>query len=342
MTRVVSLLCLAVVPGVCEDWNPRLAAEYLDARQKEWFAWKPANGTGGPCVSCHTGVTYLLARPSLRRVLGEKEPTSYETGLTAGLLARVRDKDAKGVFRSFTGEPLASQAFGVESIVAALFLTSDTALDRMWSSQIREGEAKGAWPWFSLNLDPWEMQDSQFYGATLAAMAAGSAPVSYRSRPDIKERIADLASYLSRAQTSQPLHNRLMLLWAATSLPEALPARTRKAIVDEVWQKQQPDGGWTLDALGPWKAHEAAPAASGTNSYATGLTTVALIKAGTAASDVRLVRALAWLRSHQDPQSGSWAAESMNKVFPTESMMAKFMRDAATAYSAIALAESGR
>jgi hypothetical protein len=31
-----------------------------------------------PCVSCHTGMTYLLARPVLRRALHESEPTTFE------------------------------------------------------------------------------------------------------------------------------------------------------------------------------------------------------------------------------------------------------------------------
>ena len=33
------------------DWNPRAAADYLDARQKAWFAWAPAKASGGPCIS---------------------------------------------------------------------------------------------------------------------------------------------------------------------------------------------------------------------------------------------------------------------------------------------------
>ena len=56
---------------LCADWSPRLAADYLDSREKEWFAWKTAQTPSGPCVSCHTGVTYLLVRPELRRKLGE-------------------------------------------------------------------------------------------------------------------------------------------------------------------------------------------------------------------------------------------------------------------------------
>jgi squalene-hopene/tetraprenyl-beta-curcumene cyclase len=346
MNRLARVICLTALPAFCQDWSPRLAADYLDGRQKQWFAWKPASATGGPCVSCHTGVTYLFARPALRAALGEKERTPYELGLTAGLRARVGHNDAREVFRSHTKEPFLSQAFGVEAVLSALFLTLEEApeaaqaLDRMWLSQIREGPARGSWPWFNLDLEPWETSTAQFYGATLAALAISKAPTAYRERPDVRERSADLSVYLAREQPAQPLHNRLLLLWAARTLPQALSIQARKAIVDEAWRRQQEDGGWTMNSLGPWKAHTTASTVTDvSNSYATGLTALALTKAGLLRSDARLQRALAWLKTHQDPTSGSWPAESMNKVFPPESMMAKFMQDAATAYSAMALIE---
>jgi squalene cyclase len=50
-----------------------------------------------------------------------------------------------------------------------------------------------------------------------------------------------------------------------------------------------------------------------------------------------LRRALDWLRARQEA-SGSWPAESMNKVYPDGSMEQSFMRDAATAFAAAALA----
>src|SRR5215471_16514504 len=92
---VCSLLWLlpAAVPALAADWNPRLAAQYLDNRQKEWFDWPTANSNAKPCISCHTGMTYLLARPALRRALGEESPTTYETGLLASLRSRVDKRE---------------------------------------------------------------------------------------------------------------------------------------------------------------------------------------------------------------------------------------------------------
>ena len=338
---VAGSLLAAVMPSWAGEWNPRLAAAYLDGRQAEWAAWAPAKATGGTCLSCHTGATYLLARPALRKALGEAEPTPYETALLDGLRARVDKTEVKDLFAGFRKEPGASQAVGVESIFAALFLGSEKALDRMWSLQGR-GDSPGSWAWFSLKLDPWEMPESSYYGATLAALATANAPADYRNRPDVRDHTTALSTYLAREDAKQPMHNRLMALWASTKLPQALSKPARQALIDELWRAQQADGGWSMESLGPWAKHPDAPASTGSNSYATGLVAFILPQAGVPRSDKRLVRALDWLSAHQDRESGSWAANSMNKVFPADSMQVKFMRDAATSFAVLALLEAGR
>src|SRR6185369_4621911 len=106
------------------DWNPRLAAQYLDSRQEKWFSWPTATASGTPCVSCHTGATYLLVRPALRRALNESQPTRYEAGLLSALRGRVPQKTAKELFPK-NNDSFAAQGTGVESIFAALFLATE-------------------------------------------------------------------------------------------------------------------------------------------------------------------------------------------------------------------------
>lgn len=316
-------LALLAFPALAADWNARAAADYLDARQKEWQAWTVADlgDGGGKCLSCHTGMTYLLARPALRRVLNESNPTQYETALVETLRVRLPKRAALDLYPK-AKEPHLSEEAAVEAIFAALFLNTSDALDRMWTFQT----SSGAWAWNQFDLDPWETPESTYYGAVLASMAVKSGPAAHRARPEA----ARLKQYLDREYAAQPLHNRLMALWAG-----ALPGSGRKATLDELWRKQSADGGWTLDTLGPWAKHEKAPpAAPGSSAYATAYTAAALRAAGV--SDPRLNRALNWLKSHQDPK-GYWDAVSMNKPFPAGSMMSGFMRDAATAYAALAL-----
>jgi squalene-hopene/tetraprenyl-beta-curcumene cyclase len=214
------------------------------------------------------------------------------------------------------------------------------ALDRLWVLQAKDGKSKGVWNWFNLDLDPWEMPESHFYGATLAAMALGRAPADYRARPDVKQHVSDLVSYLHSTQESQSLHNRLMLLWAAAKLPEALPEAERRSLAAEVWKRQEADGGWSLQSLGPFKAHEKAPHQEGSNGYATAFATYVLQQQDGGRKDPKLAKALGWLKTHQDPEAGFWPAESMNKQYPAGSMESRFMRDAATGFAAMALLEA--
>lgn len=353
LARIVAILVLAAMPVFCGDWSPRLAAQYLDSRQKQWFAWPPATASGVPCVSCHTGLPYLLARPALRLALGETAPTLYEAVLLDGLRATVVKTEAKDLFPGVKGR-LADQVYGAQVVLTTLLLAFDDAprreltpeaekaFERMWATQIRDGRDKGAWYWSDFNLNPWETADAAYYGAALAALATGVAPANYQARPEIRENIAALESYLRSAPQAQPLHNRLILLWASAKLNHLLPPAERQVVLEDVWRKQQADGGWTLDSLGPWRKHSEVPLAGGSNCYATALVAFTLQQAGVRRSDPRISRALGWLEAHQDSQSGSWAAESMNKRHEAGSMPAQFMRDAATGFATLALLPAER
>ncbi|PYR98933.1 MAG: hypothetical protein DMG15_26120 [Acidobacteria bacterium] len=329
-----ALMAAFALEGFCADWNPQLAADYLDSRQKEWFAWPRATVEGGVCVSCHTGVTYLLARPLLRQALGESQPTTYEKGLLEGIHAQAETEGNRQ---------------GAEAVFAALFfslrnpnsktLSADAkrAFDRLWSLQIREGKDRGAWKWPNANHDPWSTPDAPFYGASLAALAVGNAPAEYRERPEIQGRITALTDYLEREQATQPLHNRLALLWASSKLPVVLSTPLRQALLDEILRAQQPDGGWAIASLGPWRPHPDAPPSNGSNGYATGYVAFILQQAGMGHSDKPLARALDWLTAHQDHQSGAWPADSLNSRHEPDSMQFRFMQDAATAFASLAL-----
>ncbi len=320
--RLALAAALFAFPVLAADWSPRAAADYLDARQKQWLAWPSSNlADGKKCVSCHTGMTYLLARPALRRILNEPSPTEYETALVDGLRSRV-SKIAPLDLYPKAKEPHLSEEAAVESIFAARFLGTSEALDRMWALQT----PNGAWAWNSFDLDPWETPESAYFGAAIAAIAVKSGPAAHR----VRREAARLKQYLEREFAAQPLHNRLMAIWAG-----AVPEAARKSALDDLWRKQSSDGSWTLDALGPFSKHENAPPASGPSTYATAFAAAALRSANI--SDARLTRALDWLRSHQSDH-GYWYAVSMNKSYPADSMMSGFMRDAATAYAVIALA----
>jgi hypothetical protein len=321
---VVALILFSVSVGhtLAAGWSPEAAARYLDARQKAWFEWKPAQSADGPCVSCHTGMTYLLARPALRRALGESGPTIYERGLLNRLRAQAGAKPAA---------PLRD----VEIIFAAYFLAREDAggplspettrtFDQLRAIQKQDGAAAGGFGWYSADLDPWEHPGSHVFGSAMAMLAL---------RTEGRAAPSDVANFLTRAAAGATLHDRLAALWAGQADPAA---------VAETLKRQSEDGGWTNEALGPWMAHADAPVVTGSTGYATAFTTFALLKGGVPASDRRIARALEWLKAHQDPSTGAWPAVSMNKQRPAGSMEALFMQDAATAFASLALLDAGQ
>ena len=311
--RFALLLAACGAQAMAAGWDPKLAAKFLDERQRQWFEWPVAAKKGGPCISCHTGLPYLIARPALRRVLGETAPTQWETGLLDSLRARLE--------APLPGSP---QAVGTEAVLAAVLLRDNPAAqDRMWGLQLKEGKRSGAWNWFELELDPWENTDAPYFGAALAALAPTRAG----------EPASALTAYLKTAATEQPLQNRLTLLWTAKPL-------AKKEWIAEAFAKQSSDGGWTGESLGPWKPRPAATPAPGSNAYATAFATFTLLEAGVKPSDPHMKRALDWLRVHQDKTAGYWDAISMNKRYEAGSMQEQFMRDAATGFAAAALVKA--
>lgn len=351
--RIAALLVVAVFPGVCQEWNARMAEKYMDSRQKEWVAWPMALHSGVACVSCHTGLPYLISRPALRQTLGETAgPTLYERVLVDSMRATVIRTDASDLFAGLKG-PIIDQVYGAQVVLSSLVLAMDDAphgklspegekaFERMWSIQLKAGPDRGAFNWSDFDLDPWETKDAAYYGAALAALATGIAPGNYQARPEIQENIAALRNYLRGHEATASLHNRLFLLWAASKLHDLVPESDKQAILNELWSKQQSDGGWTIQAMGDWKKREAA-APAGSNSYVTALAAFTTQRAGVKPSQRNLAKALAWLRSHQDQTSGAWMADSMNHRHSTFGPMAeKFMSDAATGYATAALLAGG-
>jgi hypothetical protein len=71
--------------------------------------------------------------------------------------------------------------------------------------------------------------------------------------------------------------------------------------------------------------------------YATGLTVLALEDSGLGTNSPALKRGLAWLLANQDKAEGLWPAWSLNVKRDPTTGVGKFMSDAATSFSVLAL-----
>jgi hypothetical protein len=333
------------------NWNPKAAADYLDGRMIWWSTWKTAARDHDTfCVSCHTAGTYAVGRSALRTALGEKEVSPAELTLLDNVVKRVRLwKETEPLYPDDKRGPgKTAESRGTESIFNALVLArydapkgklsadAKLALDQMWAEQLTTGDHRGAWAWLEFQNAPWE-GSSQYYGTALAAIAAGSAPEGYASRPEVRDGMKAMREYLLRERDAQMPIDRVMLLWASGAVRGLLTKEQQKALVEEVLAKQQEDGGFSLSSfVAGWKRHDNTPLETKSDGYATGLITYALGQAGVSRDESHIKRAAAWLVTHQEPD-GRWLAWSLNKQRDLQSDVGKFMSDAATAYAVLAL-----
>ena len=348
-----------------ETWDRTKAGQYLDRRGEAWFNFDSAHrGQGSSkttCVSCHSLLPFALARPALRRLSDEKLPTKLETRLLEQTKLRVSSWDKldteKFQLQYDFDEPKKKQSRGTEAVLNALLLSWDDrfggrqersdatkkAISILWATQITQGEHKGSWEWLNFGMDPWESSTSHYMGACLAAIAVGSAPGKGLDGTDQAslEGLDSLRKYLTKQFGSQNLHNRVWMLWASANMDRLLTPQEKDKLVEQIFAKQQANGGWSFASLGDFARKDVTQVTT-PDGYATGLILHVLQVAGLGKENPHVSKGLAWLRANQDP-TGAWRAASVNKNRSPESRdpgkahVGKFMWDAATGYSVLAL-----
>jgi hypothetical protein len=342
------------------------ASAYLDARQAEWGGFARAfRGEGADrttCVSCHTGISYALARPALERF--GTGPGTGQARMSAAVELRVAhwtELDSPRFELMYDLDDRKKvESQGTEAVLNALALAradavagraepgpaTRGALATLWKTQTTEGNHSGSWEWLNFGLEPWETPRARAFGAALGAIAAGSAPGYLENAADEAVAAARgvrlLRDYLQRRFPDENLHNRLWILEASTrpAFADVLSADQKRAAVEQILALQRDDGGWALATLGTYKRLDGSALPGESDGYATGVALHVLLRQDRTAAAPSVARGLAWLRSHQRAD-GSWPGWSLNKERDPATMAGKLMTDAATALGALAVVEAG-
>jgi squalene-hopene/tetraprenyl-beta-curcumene cyclase len=302
---------------VAREFSPKKAAEYLDGVGVNWTRTQK-------CITCHTNMPYLTARPLLPGDEGWKEVRAFlEKDVQAWKEGDKPRGDAYVVATAF------ALAFNDAQKTGKLHDMTRFALDRMFDVQLKTGE----WKWIKCDWPPLEHDD--YYGATVAALAVGYAPGDYAKTDKAKAGIEKLRGYFKKTPAPD-LHHTAMLLWSSTKLDGLMTADEQKKAVAALKAKQHKDGGWSLPSLGTYDRRDGTkndPAAP-SDGYGTGFVTFVLLQAGEKANDPAVAGGVKWLKSNQR-ESGRWYTRSLNND------KAHYIANAGTAFCVLALSEAG-
>ncbi len=297
------------------------AARSLDTAALHWQKTRK-------CGTCHTNFAYLMARPALASI----SPPAPEV---RGFIEEMVDVRWEKVGPRWDAEVVCAAvtlAMNDRRTSGKLHPTTRKALDRMLGLQ----RADGSWDWLKCGWPPMESDDH--YGVTFAALGIALAPEGYAETSPARKSLDAIRRYL-RERPAPSLHHRLMALWASQHVDGLLDEAEGRAVLDELWTRELPGGGWAIAGLlDGWKEHkrqdDQAQELAKADGYATGFAVYVARQVGVLADDPRLARGVRWLRTQQR-QSGRWFTRS-----PTADNH-HFISNAGTAFAVLALTACG-
>jgi len=255
-----------------------------------------------------------------------------------------QEKEIASLQRKLTPTKIAYLAAGLAEwdlhVSGKLSPETNQALRLMFAVQAEDG----SWG----NIDCWPpFESSNFQSATVAAMAAATAP-GWLSENMKDKTMAASFEKMKRYLTDTELphdYARLLLLWTATQIPGMISEERQKTLQQMIWKHQHADGGWSIrdfsepDKWGKGNRAEklraepefANPPSDG---HMTGLSILVLRACGIPSDDPRIKKSLNWLLANQR-ESGRWWTRSLN----TDKY--HFITYSGTCYPLLALAKCG-
>jgi len=299
----------------------RAAAKYLDDGAHHWVREKS-------CIACHSTGVYMVERSALTKQLGKPSEEVLND-----FIKSVPKKDGKPG----------------DSAIASVWRSSGLASwDKHVTGKLSEATEKslrhtvsilpdtGLYPVIKLVEIPYIT--TRFELTVQAARAFVTAPgwLANLKDPALLSRI-DLMKKSLREHQPINDYELAMKLQLSTLMPELVPDDVRAAATAMLWRQQQPDGGWSTRRMADvmnWRQEihpangnqkwtgamdpqvvaliqgEPDAANPGSDPYMTAFAIVLLRESGVPASDERIQRGIAWLKTNQRI-TGRWWMKSL-------------------------------
>ena len=279
---------------IAASFSMKKAVAFLDHAAVDW---QESHG----CMTCHTNYAYLYARP----LVDANSDSHKSVREFAEQLVDVRwtQRGPRGDHEVVA--TAAALAFNDHQSSGKLHPATRKALDKMWTVQ----RPDGGFDWLKCGWPPMESDDH--YGATLAAIAVGCAPMEYADTPQAKKGMAKLRVYF-RQNPPPEFHHKLMLVWASHFSDNLITARERTQTLQQLVSLQRDDGGWSLATLGKWQRADGKTQSTDTSDgYATGFATYLLQLENLANYRPAIGKGIRWLKLNQR-ESGRWFTRSLH------------------------------
>ncbi|WP_417744096.1 prenyltransferase/squalene oxidase repeat-containing protein [Rosistilla oblonga] len=280
------------------EFSAKQAAIYMDRAALTWQKEKN-------CVTCHTNMPYMFARPALASV--QKDSGEVRQFFEEYRTVRWKEKGPNVNNGFWPIVVAAGLTFNDLQTTGHLSPVARDVLDILWTVQREDG----GWAWPDCDYAPMEIDDH--YGATVAALAIGIAPDGYSQTEQAVAGLEKLRGYFENSPPKS-LHHRAMLAWCSVRIDGIVSDDERATTLEQLLGNQLPDGGWSTSGfLTDWKdlLHPDAPPldTETSDSYGTGLVIVISRELGVPADDPRLQRGIEWLLTNQR-ESGKWFTRS--------------------------------
>ena len=285
----------------------KAATKYLDDGAHHWVREKS-------CIACHSTGVYMVERSALTKFLGKPSDE-----VLADFVAEV-PAAGKG-----DGAPIGSvwRSGGLASwdkhVTGTLSEPTARSLQRTMSLLSAEGFFK---TYKEVEI-PYITTDFEL--TVQAARAVTTAPgwLEKLTDADTLARVERMKKFLREHEPVND-YELALKLQLSTLMPELVPQPQRDAATTMLWRLQQPDGGWSTRRMSPlMKWHEAVDAKTAamieaepdaaspaSDAYMTAFAIVLLRESGVPASDERIQKAVAWLKTNQRV-SGRWWMKSL-------------------------------